>query len=154
MFLLLTVYSCISGDEQPLLPSVSGKVGEITIVINKAEWDTKIGEEFRRIFETPYDLLPQYEPIYDIIQVPYDGFGNIMKAQRNIIVVEIAAKYKKDKVLIQKDVWAKPQLVFSMYAKDDNAFISLLKENEKKIVNLLENMERNSSVYFVIKNLT
>ena len=107
------------------MPSITGKIGEVIIVINKAEWDTKTGEEIRRIFETPYDLLPQYEPIYDIVQVPYDAFNNITKSQRNIIMTEISPKYKTSKAIVQNDVWAKPQLVISLYAKNDEALIIL-----------------------------
>lgn len=142
LFIILISFSCTTGEKQPLLPTVSGMPGDIAVVINKAEWDTKVGDEFRRIFEEPYQVLPQYEPIFDMIQVPHDAFSKVMKAQRNIIIVNLLPKNEKAKIIVQKDVWAKPQLILDMYARDDDSFIELFKDNEQKILSLLENMER------------
>jgi hypothetical protein len=146
-------FSCTSGDKQPLLPTVSGRPGDLAIVINKAEWDTKIGDEFRRIFEEPYQVLPQYEPIFDMIQVPYDAFSNVMKAQRNIIMVDLSPEYDESKIIVQKDIWAKPQIILDMRAKNDDSFVKLLNDNELKIVNLLEDMERKRLMDTYKKNL-
>lgn len=152
LFVLIS-FSCNTGDKQPLLPNASGMPGDITIVINKAEWDTQIGDEFRRIFNEPYQILPQYEPIFDMIQVPHDAFGNVMKSQRNIIIVNLLPAYEEAKIVVQKDVWAKPQLILDMYARDDDSFMDLLKDNQQKIVNLLEEMERKRLADTYKKNL-
>ncbi len=125
-----------------MLPSISGKAGEVTLILNKAEWDTEIGEEFRQIFNRSYEILPQYEPIFDIIHVTHNSFGNIFKSQRNIVITEISPTNKKSRVSVQKDVWARPQIVISLYGKDDEAIISLLKKYDNKIITLLEEMER------------
>ncbi len=125
-----------------MLPSISGKAGEVTLILNKAEWDTEIGEEFRQIFNRSYEILPQYEPIFDIIHVTHNSFGNIFKSQRNIVITEISPTNKKSRISVQKDVWARPQIVISLYGKDDEAIISLLKKYDNKIITLLEEMER------------
>ncbi len=138
-FILL---SCNSGNQQPLLSSSSGKPGDLIIVMNKAEWDDKPGEELKRIFREPYQVLPQYEPLFDIMQVPHDGFGNLMKVQRNILDVVISPRYTTSKMVVQKDLWAKSQLVVTIYASSDSAFMTLLKANETKLVNLFDEMER------------
>ncbi len=125
-----------------MLPSISGKAGEVTLILNKAEWDTEIGEEFRQIFNRSYEILPQYEPIFDIIHVTHNSFGNIFKSQRNIVITEISPTNKNSRISVQKDVWARPQIVISLYGKDDEAIISLLKKYDNKIITLLEEMER------------
>ena len=153
LFIILVSFSCTTGEKQPLLPTVSGMPGDIAVVINKAEWDTEIGDEFRRVFEEPYQVLPQYEPIFDMIQVPHGAFGNVMKAQRNIIIVNLLSRYEEAKIVVQKDIWAKPQLILDMQARDDESFIKLFTDNEQKILNLLEDMERKRLMDTYKKNL-
>ncbi|UCH13708.1 MAG: DUF4837 family protein [Bacteroidales bacterium] len=133
---------CCTGDKQPLLPSISGKAGDVTIVINKAEWNTEVGEEFRRIFDSSYEMLPQYEPVFDVINVTHSAFGNVFKSQRNIVITEISPSNKKPGIKVRRDVWAKPQIVIDIYAGNDDALVSLLKGNDKKIITLLDEMER------------
>ena len=153
LFIILAIYSCTSGDKQPLLPTISGMPGDIAVVVNKADWDTKIGDEFRRVFEEPYQVLPQYEPIFDMIQVPHSAFGNVMKSQRNIIIVNLSSRHEEAKIVVQKDIWAKPQLILNMQARDDESFIKLFTDNEQKVLNLLENMERKRLMDAYKKNL-
>ena len=141
ILIFLCFYGC-SGDKQPLLPSISGKAGEVIIVINKAEWDTEIGEEFRRILNSSYEMLPQYEPVFDIIHVKHSAFSNVFKSQRNIVITEISPTNKKPGISVQKDLWARPQLVINLYGKDDDAIISLLTKYDNKIITLLDEMER------------
>lgn len=145
--------SCKSSDRQPLLPSISGRPGDLAIVINKAEWDTKTGEEFRRIFQEPFQVLPQYEPIYDIISIPHSAFNTVMQPQRNIIIVNISHMHTESKITVRKDIYARPQIIFDMYAKDDDAFVKLLTDNEKKIISLLDDMERSRLMDNNKKNL-
>src|SRR4030042_3902601 len=152
-FIILVFFSCTSGERQALLPVVSGMPGDLTIVINKAEWDTKIGDELRRVFEEPYQVLPQYEPIFDIIQVPHNAFSNVVKSQRNIIIVNLSPKHDESKIIVQKDIWAKPQLVLDLYARDDDSFVKLFTDNEQKIVKLLEDTERRRLMDTYKKNL-
>jgi hypothetical protein len=153
LFILMVGFSCTSREKQPLLPTVSGMPGDVTVVINPAEWDTEIGDELRKVFEEPYQVLPQYEPIFDLIQVPQGAFTNIMKSQRNIIIVNLSPGYKDSKIVVQKDIWAKPQLILDMYARNDSSFVSLFADNEKKIVSLLEDAERQRLMDAYKKNL-
>lgn len=145
--------SCTSGEKQPLLPSVSGRPGDLAVVVDKADWDSEIGDEFRKIFEEPYQVLPQYEPIFNMIQIPHSAFSNVMKAQRNIIIVNVSPEYNESKIIVRKDVWAKPQLILDMFAKNDSAFVKLLRDNQKKIINLLEDIERTRLMDTYKKNL-
>ncbi len=149
--LIISLVAC-TGEKHPLLPSISGKAGDVTLVLNKAEWDTKVGEEFRRILNTSYEMLPQYEPVFDIIHVTHNSFGNIFKSQRNIIITEISPHIKKPRISVQRDVWARPQLVINITGKDDEAILSLLNKYENKIITLLDEMERKRLLDVYTKN--
>jgi len=96
--IVLIIFSCKQNQTrqvQPLLPLISGKPGEIIVVIDKYEWNSAIGDTLRKIFEAPYNILPQYEPIFDLIQLDHDGFGKIFMTHRNIIIINISETYSK-----------------------------------------------------------
>lgn len=139
----VTVFAgCKQSENKTMLPAVAGTPGSLVIVIDKAEWDTKIGEELRSIFEQPFEVLPQYEPIFNVMHVPHAGLTTIVKSQRNVLMVNLSPSHKEPKILAQKNLWAEPQLVISMYAPDDSSFVNLIRQNKSKIVSLLEDMER------------
>lgn len=136
---------------QPLLPSISGRPGEIIVVINKQEWNSVIGDTLRQIFGTPYDLLPQYEPIFDLIQLDHDGFGKIFMTHRNIIFVNISNSYSESTIKVGKDLHARSQVIVQIEAKNTNECINLLSKNKSKIIEVFESAERNR-ILDVFKN--
>ena len=142
IILIIILMSCKSGDKHPLLPSVTGKPGALAIVIDKSEWDSEVGDSIRNVFEQPFQVIPQYEPIFDAFSIPHSAFNNVMLPQRNIIIVNIDSKYDMSKITVQRDVYADSQIIIDMFAKNDSAFIKLFDENQKKIIGLLEDVER------------
>ncbi len=152
LIFVLATYSCTNKERTPLLPTIAGRAGDVTVVANDAEWDTEVGDEFRRIFERGYQMLPQYEPVFDVIHVTHKTFGNVFKSQRNIVIAEILPRHTKPKIAVAKDVWAKPQIVISLYGADGKAIVALLKKYDNKIIDLLEDMERKRLMDIYKKN--
>ena len=74
--------SCKDNDSSSLLPNVSGKSGEVILVIEPDQWSTNVGLEFRKKLSQAYPALPQNEPIFDLIHIPYSAFSNIFKKAR------------------------------------------------------------------------
>ncbi|MBN2349133.1 MAG: DUF4837 family protein [Bacteroidales bacterium] len=139
--LLLLIISC-KNDQQPLLPSVGGMPGDVTLVMDKADWEGPVGDEYRRILGQYMAGLPQDEELFNLIFVPASAFDKLFRPQRNILITKISPSYKESKIIVQKDVWAKPQIVLNVLAANDSALLQLLKDSEEKMVALLENMER------------
>jgi hypothetical protein len=154
IFLLFTILlvSCKT-DSKPLLPEVIGKQGEVAIIINKAEWDTKVGETYRLVFSAPYEMLPQYEPVFNVFQVPYDAFNELFIRHRNVIFTQISPKYSQSRFLIERDRYARQQVFIYLQAADDSAFVSLLRSNGNKIINYLNRAERERILNLHLKNL-
>ena len=46
------------------MPSISGKAGEVLVVIENADWNAELGEEVRSVLEDEYPYLPLIEPLY------------------------------------------------------------------------------------------
>lgn len=140
-------------DSKPLLPDVIGKQGEVAVVINKAEWDTKVGEEYRILFSEPYEMLPQYEPVFNVFQVPYDAFNELFIRHRNVIFTQISPKYTQPRFLIERDRYARQQVFIYLQAPDDSAFVKLLRSNGNKIISYLNRAERERILNLHLKNL-
>ncbi|MBN2610303.1 MAG: DUF4837 family protein [Bacteroidales bacterium] len=141
--IVILMATCKPTEKKPMLPSVTGLPGDLAIVIDKSDWDTRPGEEIRKIFEEPVQVLPQYEPLYDLMFVPHSAFNSVLQPFRNILKVNIDGKYKDPKVVVQNEVYSKSQILFNLYAKDDSAFVKLINDNKGKILALLEDAERN-----------
>ena len=57
-----SVIACGDGTKT-LLPNVSGKAGEIIVVVNKGDWEGAVGNELRGLLASDCPFLPQKEPL-------------------------------------------------------------------------------------------
>ena len=149
--LLLT--SCLHKERKGIKPMVSGKPGEVLLVIDPYLWESSLGEFFTKLFSTPFEGLPADEPIYDLIHIPTSGFNKIFKGHRNIFLVKIAGEYREPKIIIQRDIWAYPQLVVNLVAPSDTSMVRYLRQNQDKLLALLKEDERNRIIMNYSKNL-
>jgi len=146
--ILFVFLGACESDRQPLLPKVTGSPGEIILVMDEYHWGSETGEFFRETFSQPVIALPQEEPIYDIVRIPSSGFSNIFKSHRNIILTKISARNNKPRIIVQRDIWAKPQIVINVIGPRDNYLI----ENQEKLVTLINQIEIERNVQNYKKN--
>ncbi len=139
---LLALVSCGSKGKKALLPNISGKAGEIIVVIDKAEWEGALGTAIRDTLACDCPFLPQREPMYSLVDVAPGGFGSMFQIHRNIIIVNISSKVTQPGVLYQADVWSAPQCVIRINANDSETAVQLFKENSRKITATFEQAER------------
>ena len=141
-FGLVSLLSCNIRTET-LKPLVSGRAGEVMVVISENMWDGSIGKTLKQILSADQEALPQAEPIFDVIHVVPDQFSRIFNTHRNIIFVRVNPDFKDEKILIQKDRWSTPQLVIDIQAKTRDACLKMLNDNAKIIVDRINHAERN-----------
>ena len=140
---VLTILSCSEEKrKKALLPNISGKAGEVIVVIDKGLWEGAVGTVLRDTLTADCPFLPQREPLYNLVDVAPSGFNNIFQIHRNIILVNISSSVTEPGVVIRKDVWAAPQCVININANDTEAAVTLIKENGQKIITTLEQAER------------
>jgi len=149
--IFLTFTACKS-DPQPLLPKVTGKPGEVLIVVDQYVWESEIGQFLNSLLTQPFEAIPQEEPIYDPIRISSSGFNNIFKSHRNIILTKISSRNKKPRIIVQRDIWAKPQLVINIIGPNDSTTVEYLEENQDKLVSLLNQSEINRTIENYKKN--
>ncbi|OFY17672.1 MAG: hypothetical protein A2W98_11305 [Bacteroidetes bacterium GWF2_33_38] len=139
-FLATIVVSCNKQDS--LLPNITGKAGEVVVVIDDNEWNSNPGNSLQTILNQHHVALPQPEPIFDLIRIPHKAFSSIFKSHRNIIIVEKGNGFEKPAIIVKKNVWASPQLFINIVAKTSQELNDLIEKNEGLIVRYIEEAER------------
>ena len=147
---LTTIFiSCKDKDSSRLMTNVTGKAGEVIVVIEPDLWNSNIGLEFRRKLAQDYPGLPQSEPLFDLVHIPYSSFSSIFKTHRNILFVKVSNEYDEAKMVIQNDLYAKPQIVINIIAPSDSIMEELIRDKGDLIVDRLlkKEMSRYASNY-------
>lgn len=132
-FALIT-FSCKDKDSTKLLPNVTGKSGEVVLVIEPEHWNSGVGEEFRNYFTQEHPALPQSEPMFDLVHIPYSAFSNIFKTHRTLVFAKVDKKISEAKIVVQEDLWAKPQLLLNIIAPDKATLEQIIKEKGDLLV--------------------
>ena len=146
LFLAIAAISLVSCSEakrkQALLPNISGKAGEVIVVIDKGQWEGAVGTTLRDSLACDCPFLPQKEPLYTLVDLAPSGFTQMFQLHRNIIIVNIKSDVTEPGILYRNDVWARPQCVIRINAADSETAVQIIKENSQKIVAYLEQAER------------
>ena len=141
---LAALVSC--GNSKNVLPGVSGKAGEVIVVIEKAHWDGELGDALREYLACDCDFLPQPEPLYNLAYVTPAGFTNMFQSHRNIIMVHIDQDVKEDGITFYNNKWARPQCIIMINAKGLDEAVAVVRRDYEKIRARVEQAERDRVV--------
>jgi hypothetical protein len=147
-FAVVTIlsYSCkesgTPGSSNLILPNVSGSAGEVLIVMDPEAWKSRPGTILRETLEQEYPALTQPEPLFDVIQITPGAFDNVFRQHRTILIVNIAREQEKPELGYFENVWAKPQLIVRINAKDSYELESLLEREKDRLKNNLQSYDR------------
>ena len=142
-FLAMCAISCNQQkSRKALLPNISGKPGEVIVVINKGDWEGSMGNVLRDSLACDFPFLPQREPMFDLVNVAPSGFTSMFQLHRNILIVNISTDVTEPGILYKNDVWAAPQCVIRLNAPTEETAVELYKENSMKIKAVIEQAER------------
>ena len=142
--ILLVALAVFAGCKttKALLPNVSGKAGEVIVVIEKADWEGDLGNDVRELLACDCPYLAQKEPLYTLVNVAPGGFGDILKIHRNIVFFTINPRVDSTGVIYRHDVWAAPQCLVQVSAKSSEQAQELLASDGGNIVSFIEQAER------------
>lgn len=139
MMLLITSFSIMSCKEDD--STISGKPGEVLVVINTDYWKSPLGQAIRDSLTTEYPMLNESSPQFKLSNVSNGGFSSMLQIFRNILKVDISAN-NVNKLTFRKDVWATPQCVVELSAKDYTSACELFNANAAAIREHIEDAER------------
>jgi len=130
--LSMVLFSC--DNKGAKMQTISGKSGEVVVVIGKETWKGQTGSLIREVLAQPHASLPQEEPMFNLIDVPPEAFINLFKSSRNILTVKISPTFTEPKVEFTNDTWAYPQAVVNIQASSPENFRELFEANGDKIM--------------------
>lgn len=148
---LSALVSCKTGTKT-LLPNVSGKAGEVIVVMDKNAWDGDLGSKVRDVLAGDCPYLSQKEPLYNLVNVSPTGFADLFKVHRNVVIFNMDPTLSDSGILYRSDIWARPQCVIQLSARDILEAENIFSENAERILGTLEQAERdrviaNSKLY-------
>lgn len=147
-----------------ILPNISGKAGEVIVVLDKAGWEGALGTDVRTVLGADFPMLPQPEPSYTLTNVLPSGFNDLFKVHRNILLFQIDPQAASEGVILRNNVWSQPQLVIQVSGYTAERADSVFMANAALITSAIEQIERgrvivntlqfeNKEIYPVISEL-
>ncbi|MGL4956576.1 MAG: DUF4837 family protein [Bacteroidales bacterium] len=138
--IISTFFACKNGKKnKTLLPGVTGKSGEIIVVIDKSLQESVLGKTLREILLSEYPMLPQPEPMFSPSFIPYHAFSKLFEVHRNIIFVKTSSEHTK--MLREQDLWASPQTVLTIVGKSSDSIANYVLQHKQKLLHTFENAE-------------
>lgn len=140
-FAAIALLSC-GNRREALLPNVSGKAGEVIVVMKKADWEGTLGNATRELLAKECPWLPVREPLYTLVNITPSDFAQLFKVHRNIVYFDIDPQVAQSGVNYLKDRWASPQCLVYVAAPTSDEALSLTRAEGDKISSYIEQAER------------
>lgn len=139
---VLALAACKNDKKGKLLPNVSGKAGEVLVVIDRGQWEGNLGMAIRSVLADDCPYLAQREPLFSLSNVPSGTFNNMFKMHRNILIVNINPQNQSTGMVYHSNQWAQPQVVAQINAYDEEGALALFQENADLVAEYFEQAER------------
>ena len=137
---------CKGGPKTKLLPNVSGKAGEVVVVIDRDNWEGECGSAIREILGGDCPYLAQREPLFALANVPPGNFNNMFKMHRNLLILHIDPEVRKEGVQYRRNQWAQPQVIAQVDALTPSSALSVIREEGASLAEFFEQAERDRIV--------
>ena len=123
-------------------PGSSGKTLELMVVADNNTFSSSTKMCIDSIFSVPQNGLNNPEPCFEVVQIAPATFeGNSMfQAHRNILMLQIDPN-GLNKVYLENNKWALPQVVVRLVANSRQALDSMLIANKDRLLLEYYNME-------------
>lgn len=152
LFVVVSISSC-KKTTKGLRPVVTGKSGEVVVIINDALYEGSVGDTLKSVLNDTQIGLPQDEPLFDILQITHNEFSSMFKTHRSILDLRVSSKVTENKITVKDEVYAKTQSFMRIEAKSNQEMIKLLSENKNKIIAYFHVGERKRKIKVFKKNV-
>ena len=140
-FALAALLSC-GNRREALLPNVSGKAGEVIVVMPRSDWEGDLGNSARALLAQDTPWLPIREPLYTLVNINPGDLSQMFKVHRNIVYFDIDPQVAESGVKYLKDRWASPQCLVYVSAPTSEEALALFDGEGGKILSYIEQAER------------
>lgn len=136
---LFVLTGCGDGKDDPVVVAdSSGKINNVTVVMENELWTGEVGEAVRRHLAAPVDGLPQEEPLFTLSQMPPEAFSGFARKNRIFLQVQ---KGKEPGIKLAENAYARPQIGVLITGETNEQIISLIDENAEKIISTFKKTE-------------
>lgn len=114
LIVIMLAAICLMGckDVGRTLPSATGSIYELLVVMDNQHWQAPIGDSVRTCMEADMPCLPQMEAYFTVNQCAWNAFDDMLKPVRNLLLVDInSQRYTQLKVKYMTDYLSHPQAV-------------------------------------------
>lgn len=146
---LFVMMSCDDGKKVYIADS-SGILNMVNIVTENQLWESELGETIRETMASDAEGLPQREPLYKIRHIPTKAFTGFAKKNRTFIKFSLG---DENKLEVAKDSFARPQRGVLIEGKSEKDLIDIFKDNQRKILNVINTTEINEKWRRIKKSL-
>ena len=123
IFLALITLSC-NNTQSTYKPLSSGRIHSLSVVVDSKEWNSKIGDEIRKVYADEYLGLPQVEERFSLSHIDYETFSGFARTSRNIIYIN---KRNKQGHSVIKNKYARPQVFLEISGLNEAEIINQIK---------------------------
>ena len=136
---VLSLSACEGDGARVALPGKVGAAGELVVVAETEVWEGLAGDTIQAIMGQPYPVLPQYEPLMDVVHLEPSLFDRFWKPHRNILVLEVADRIDTQEPSLQffRNKYSRGQIYMVAKAKSPEALTRILGERGGEMVSLL-----------------
>lgn len=138
LMLLSIVFFCACDEQKVVLPSSSGNINELSVVIDNNLWQGQVGETIREHFARNVRGLPQQEPLFTLNQIPPQVFSGFVRNSRIFLKIE---KDNPKGIGVLIDSFARPQTGIIVSAPTNDQLIGLINKNAPEIISKLKQQE-------------
>ena len=126
IFLASTILSC-DNTQSTYKPLSSGRIHSLSVVVDSKEWNSKIGDEIRKVYADEYLGLPQVEERFSLSHIDYETFSGFARTSRNIIYIN---KRNKQGYTVVKNKYARPQVFLEISGLNEAQIINQIKASK------------------------
>ena len=126
--------SCEQSDTVTLVNS-TGRINNILIVLNTADWNGKVGDELKVIISEPVVGLPQEENQFGVNHVDPRSFNSLLKRNRNILFVGLDTV---NHFYTNRNVFASPQTTLTILGKNKDELIENIRSHKEEIISIIK----------------
>lgn len=130
--------SCKEDKNKSYLPSSTGAINSVAVVIDNQLWKGKVGDKIREYFAAPAVGLTMDEPIFSINHVPPSVFTGTLRNMRAVLFVE---KDSLNLGHLKTDMYATPQRIGVIKGRTEDEIIANIDAKAQEIIASFKNLE-------------
>ena len=133
LFISMLFISCkeSSSDRRAMLPTSSGNINNLQIVIDDELWQGEVGEVLRKHFAATVEGLPQDEPLFSISQLPLHAFEGFTQKHRIFLYIK---KGEQQQLREARDFYAKPQNGIFISGNTNEEIIEVIEQRVEEMI--------------------